>query len=144
VKLGEDLLVVGESPGLVLRENEILVHHHIKDPVFSPYELCLYPTLLFDCGRQTGGPGQIVSLDAVGNRNLHVAPFPSLDGFLAKAFRLVPYPGLSWAVLYQGVIHPLQDAEKDPVFRLLKNGQIQAPEMPRSETYMAVRRSDAG
>ena len=34
-------------------------------------ELCLKPQCFIDFGRQTGGPGEVISLSAIGNGNVH-------------------------------------------------------------------------
>jgi len=63
----ENLVILGKSSFLVLRENEIPIHHNIKDTVLAFDKLRLDPELIENCGRQTGGLRQIVSRDTVGD-----------------------------------------------------------------------------
>ena len=59
------------APLLVLGEDKPIVHVDVKDPGVSFYENRFKAGGLSNCGRQTGGPGKVVSTHAVGNRNFH-------------------------------------------------------------------------
>ena len=66
-KYPEDFAGLGKSSFLVLRENEIPIHHNIKDTILAFDKFRLGPELIGNCGRQTGGLRQIVSRYTVGN-----------------------------------------------------------------------------
>jgi len=70
-QLVEHLVVLGEAADLVLAEDEPPIRLDVEDPARTLDELGLDPELLLDRGRQTGGLGQIVSLHAIGDADLH-------------------------------------------------------------------------
>lgn len=51
--------------------DQFIVYKDVEDPILAPDELCFDVELLLDCGRQTGGSGQVVSNDAVMNDDIH-------------------------------------------------------------------------
>jgi len=57
-----------------LGKDEAPVHFHLERAERARLEQRLDPGVLFDVGRQTGGPRQIVSGDAVVDRDRHDAP----------------------------------------------------------------------
>src|SRR5438874_3770756 len=61
----QDLVLLGEAPDLVLREDRLSVEDHVEDPVLALRELGIDPEIALDGGRQTGGLGQVVSDRAV-------------------------------------------------------------------------------
>jgi len=63
--------VLGKLTGLVLRVDESAVDLHIKNPSAAFDEFRDDPGGCFDCVRQTGGFGRVVSLNAVSNADLH-------------------------------------------------------------------------
>lgn len=67
----EHFFVLGESVELALREDEIAVGNHFKDSATGLDELGVDAVLALEVGRQTGGLGLIVSLNAVLDRNVH-------------------------------------------------------------------------
>ena len=72
--LVEDLVVLGEAAGVVLGIDEFTVHLDVKDALAAFDELGFDVPSLPDCRRQTGGVGEVVSNDAVGDRDLHERP----------------------------------------------------------------------
>jgi hypothetical protein len=70
-ELCEDLVGIGESSGLVLREDQLAVYDHIEDAVIAPDELRFDAPGLLDLGRQPGGLREIVSSPTVGDGDLH-------------------------------------------------------------------------
>lgn len=71
IELRQDLVVRRELASLVLAIDEITVDDDVKDAAPPFDQLRLNVVLGFDRGRQTGGFGLIVSLNAVGNAHLH-------------------------------------------------------------------------
>jgi hypothetical protein len=76
-ELREDLLRVWEAPGLVLGEDPLPVDLDVEDPVVSLDEDGLDAGLLLDPGRQTGGLREVVSANAVGDRDPHAVSLGS-------------------------------------------------------------------
>jgi hypothetical protein len=70
--LVEDLLELGPAPGLFLREDDLTVECDVQLSTTALGERGVEATRLLDLGRQTGGPGQVVSGDAVRDLELHV------------------------------------------------------------------------
>jgi len=66
-----DFAGVGESSDPELRENHVAVHLDVKNAAASLDEIDLRAELPLDIGRQPGGPGQVVSLDAVFDGDVH-------------------------------------------------------------------------
>ena len=77
----EDLVVFGEAPRRVLREEQLGVSVDVEDPVAAADQLGLDADLVADPGRQTGGPGEVVSTSAVVDRDLHVGALVVLARF---------------------------------------------------------------
>lgn len=72
-----DFAVGGESPDLLLAEDQFAVERHVEDTSTAGGEFaCDFVLAVFlrQFGHQTGGLGQVVSLLAVGNVNLHCVP----------------------------------------------------------------------
>jgi len=67
----DDLALVGESPRVVLGEDDVTVHDHIEDAVVAPDELRLDAQLFGQPGPQTGGTGKVASTHAVDDGDLH-------------------------------------------------------------------------
>ena len=65
---------IGKTAGIVLGEHFFTVDSDIENTTRSRYQLHVCMKSLFQLGRQTGGAGFVVSLSAVGNRNVHLAP----------------------------------------------------------------------
>ena len=57
--------------GLVLGVDELIVHLDVEDPAVALLELRVDAVALLQLGRQTGGSGEVVSLRAVGDADLH-------------------------------------------------------------------------
>lgn len=70
-ELLQNLVVVGEAPFLLLREDRTAVDTNIEDAARSLDQLRLDVKVLLDGGRQTGGAWEVVSNPAVFDRNLH-------------------------------------------------------------------------
>jgi hypothetical protein len=70
-ELAEDLVGIGEPPGLVLRVDALPVDTYVEDAAVALEELRLYAEGFLDAGRQPGGLGAIVSAYAVGDGDLH-------------------------------------------------------------------------
>jgi len=64
--------VLGELTGLMLRVDESAIDLHVKNSTATFDEFRINPGGCFDCVRQTGGFGRVVSLNAVSNADLHV------------------------------------------------------------------------
>jgi len=73
-QLREDLLQLGEAVFLLLREHEPPIHAHLELTAAAARERRLDAATLLDLGRQTGGPGQVVSGPAVADLDLHARP----------------------------------------------------------------------
>lgn len=72
LQLAEDFFVFGKLTGLMLRVDESAINLHIENPTAAFDEFGYHPRGSFDCVRQTGGFGRVVSLNAVSNADLHV------------------------------------------------------------------------
>ena len=77
-----DFVRAREAMGLVLGEDELIVHLDVEDPAVPLLELRVDAVALLQLSRQTGGRGQVVSLGAVGDPDVH-------GGLLCEG-----YPGL--------------------------------------------------
>ena len=71
----DDLAFGGEPALFLLREELPVVHAHDEDAARAADELTLVSEGSFDLGRQTGGPGKVVSNAAVIDSNVHEEPF---------------------------------------------------------------------
>jgi hypothetical protein len=69
----QDFFIIGKSSGLVLREQAGAIDIDVEDSAASADEFRPNAGLRFDRGRQTGGPGKVVSARAVRDPNFHVA-----------------------------------------------------------------------
>jgi hypothetical protein len=69
---GEDLLVRGETVGLILRVDALAVERHVEHAAVPALEASGDAELLLDRGLQTGGLGVVVSFGAVGDLDVHV------------------------------------------------------------------------
>lgn len=67
----EDFVVLGETPGLVLAVDESAIDPDIEDAAGSGNQLWFNVVGMLDFGRQTGSPGEVASLLAVGDAHLH-------------------------------------------------------------------------
>jgi len=67
----QDLVVLGEPARPTLREDQLTIRCHLVHTAGAFHELGLDVELLFDEGRQTGGPGKVVSLAAVFDLDSH-------------------------------------------------------------------------
>jgi len=74
--LEQDLIVLGETLQLVLAKNPFSIDPHVEDSVLTPNECRVDAEALPDGGRQTGGPGQVVSRHAIGDGDLHRGDSP--------------------------------------------------------------------
>jgi hypothetical protein len=63
--------MLGEAPGPVLAVDQVAVDLHVEDATAAFDELGLNVELPFDRLRQTGGFGQVVSLSAVSDGDVH-------------------------------------------------------------------------
>jgi hypothetical protein len=63
--------VFGKPSGLMLRVNQLVVDLHVEDAAPPLDQLGINPELLFELFRQTGGFGEVVSLYAILNRDMH-------------------------------------------------------------------------
>lgn len=70
----DDLLRVGESPALMFREDELVVDEHVEHTTAPFLEDWIDTGFCFDRGRETRGPLQIPSSDAVLDAHLHDSP----------------------------------------------------------------------
>jgi len=70
----EDFVLFGETTCLMFREDELTVTDDVIDTARPLEESRNRAELRFDPGRQTGGPGAVVSTRAVGDRDVHGAP----------------------------------------------------------------------
>ena len=68
-----------ESIFVVLAENQITIDDDVKDPARAFDKFGLDAELAFDCFRQTGGLGQVVSHPAVLDADLHAAKSGRID-----------------------------------------------------------------
>ena len=68
---GEDLLVRGETVGLVLRVDALAVERHVEHTAVPALKTSGDAELFLDGGLQTGGLGVVVSFGAVGDLDVH-------------------------------------------------------------------------
>lgn len=73
----QHLVQLRPASGLLLREDELAVEDDLELSAGTLDERGIEATRLLDLGRQTGGPGQVVSLHAVGDLELHRASWGS-------------------------------------------------------------------
>jgi len=69
----ENLAMLGKAPGSVLAVDQVAVDLHVEDAAPAFDELGLNVELVFDRFRQTGGLGQVVSISAVSDGDVHFA-----------------------------------------------------------------------
>jgi hypothetical protein len=74
LKLLEDLLFRREACFLLLGKENVIVRGDYENAAAAAYELALDTQCLLDLGRQTGGPGKVVSNAAVVDSNVHGNP----------------------------------------------------------------------
>ena len=55
----------------MLGEHERIIRPDVEYPAAALDEFGIKPQRCLDPGRQTGGPGQVVSFSAIGNGNVH-------------------------------------------------------------------------
>lgn len=67
----DDLALIGKAAFVVFGEDTMVAGEDIEDPATAADQLGVVSKLRFDLGRQTGGPGQVVSDAAVMNDDLH-------------------------------------------------------------------------
>jgi hypothetical protein len=79
----EHLAGLGVSTQLHLGEHEVAVHRDLENPAgpFDEGDLCVRVTIP-NLGRQTGGPGTVVSHDAILDCHLHLDRLPQLGVLL--------------------------------------------------------------
>lgn len=66
----------------LLREHQVLVEPHLEDPAGAADQLRVEPETILNRGRQTGGPGLVVSSPAVLDRqSVAIGHDPSLRRF---------------------------------------------------------------
>ena len=70
-ELLENLFVLGEAAGLVLGVDLLPVDDDVEDAAAPLDELRIDADLFLDSGRQTGGLGEVASLHAVLDEDLH-------------------------------------------------------------------------
>jgi len=73
----QDLLMLGESMMFVFGKNKLAINDNIKHSTATPDQVRLDVQLLSQFGRQTGGPGTVVSLHAVSDRDFHASSRPA-------------------------------------------------------------------
>ena len=74
VDLGEDLFVLGEAIGRRVRLDRRVVDRDLEDAAGAFLEASGDAVLILDGGLQTGGLGQVVSLAAVQDLDVHAVP----------------------------------------------------------------------
>ena len=72
VELRQYLIVLREAAGLELAVNHFAVDCYIKNTAPPFDQLTIDAVFCLDAGRQTGGLGQVVSLDAVLDADFHL------------------------------------------------------------------------
>jgi hypothetical protein len=77
--LPENLVVLGEAVDVVLAEDHLAVDHDVENPASTLDQRRLDTAVVLDRGGQTGRLGLVVSLHAVGDRNLHPWSAPWLS-----------------------------------------------------------------
>ena len=78
-QLAEDLVVFGEPINGVLAEDHLAVNDDVEDASAALDHLGVDTAVVLDRGGQTGRLGFVVSLHAVGDRNLHPWSAPWLS-----------------------------------------------------------------
>ena len=76
VDLREDLLVGGEPVRCLVRVDDIVVDRDLEDAAVSFLEKRSDSVLVLDGGLQTGGLGEVVSLPAITDLNVHSPLLP--------------------------------------------------------------------
>ena len=71
VDLLEDFLVRRKPVRRLVRVDDVVVDRHLEDPAVPFLEDCADSVLVLDRGLQTGGLGQVVSLSAVSDLDVH-------------------------------------------------------------------------
>ena len=71
VDLGEDLLVLGEAIRILIRVHDLLADEDFEDATRALAQRGGDAVLFLDGGLQTGGLGQVVSLAAIDDRDVH-------------------------------------------------------------------------
>jgi hypothetical protein len=74
----EDLVLRRKTAGRSFREDHPAVGDDVEDTAAPFDEIRLDAEMLPDCGRQTGGPGQVVSLAAIGDGQVHAVLLASV------------------------------------------------------------------
>jgi len=82
--LRQNFFVSGKSFGFVLAEDQFALDDNIEDTTLSFDHLRFDPGFFFDRFRQTDGCWGIVSLYAIGDRNLHDGSFDFLIMFCPR------------------------------------------------------------
>jgi hypothetical protein len=72
LELNEQLVFVGKTAGLVLREHQFAIDLHVKDAIFSGDERRLHTKLIIDFCSQTGRSGMVISGAAIGYDDVHL------------------------------------------------------------------------
>jgi len=70
--LRQELVQLRPAADLLLGEDELAVENDVELSAGALDERGVEATRLLDLGRQTGGPGKVVSLHAVGDLEVHV------------------------------------------------------------------------
>ena len=70
----QDLVQLGEAPGLVLRPDQVAIHHDVEHALVTLDQHGFYAAILANGGCQTGSLRQVVSNHAVGDRDVHDTP----------------------------------------------------------------------
>ena len=66
--------------GLMLRVNQLAVDLHVEDAAAALDQFGINPCRCFDCVRQTGGFGRVVSLHAILDADVHaVTPYLRME-----------------------------------------------------------------
>jgi len=65
LQAGEDFGILRKTPGFLLRKNNFAVDFHVEYAAASFDKLYFNACLFLDFGRQTGGPGEVISLPAI-------------------------------------------------------------------------------
>ena len=68
---GDDVHVVREALAAAPAVDHLPVHGDLVDPLLALDEFSVDIELFLDSGRQTGGLREVVSLDAIGDSDLH-------------------------------------------------------------------------
>jgi len=71
LQLLEDFSLIREAPHLFLREHGLSVEDHVENPAAARRQGGVRTQILLQLGRQTGGPGEIPSLGAVADLDVH-------------------------------------------------------------------------